>query len=50
MSLFTESQLRNRFNQESRRRNIRFFSAATVLNENKQQARSAVGFDIFFVS
>lgn len=47
MPLFTESQLRNRFNQESHRRNIRYFSAATVLNESKQQAQTAVGFDIF---
>lgn len=49
MSLFTESQIKNRYQQEyrSRIRETRNFSALTILNENRQIAESKKEFDIF---
>lgn len=49
MSLFSESQIRNRYKQEyqTRIRETRYFSASTILNENRQNAESRKEFDIF---
>lgn len=49
MALFTESQIRDRFQQEfrNRSRETRYFSATTILNENRQIADSIKEFDIF---
>lgn len=49
MALFTESQIRNRYQQEyrNRTRETRYFSASTILNENRQIAESKKEFDIF---
>ena len=50
MTLFTDSQIINRYQQEYRRRRIREsrnFSDSTILNENRQIADSKKEFDIF---
>lgn len=49
MALFTEQQIRSRYQQEYRTRSIntRYFSADTILNENRQIADTKTEFDIF---
>lgn len=49
MALFTESQIKDRYQQEYRNRirATRSFSASTILNENRQIAESKGEYDIF---